>query len=196
MRASLIKLYEASTYAYPPFHEPFLIEDTVIRDFLGSGRDERAGASAFLAKLGAAGSRAISGLGKLVNSNEKSHWFKSASNYAIVDHALGHPKSAAALAKRIWLSFVPMGRDVLTLGDLVEVLGSQRRQEAEECFNALDQNENGDITLSEMVLTVLETGRAQKAVYQGMGDINRAINTLEWIFIGLITMAVTIFVCK
>ena len=115
---------------------------------------------------------------------------------AVVDNALESQKSSAALAKRIWMSLVPEGRDVLTLNDINEVLGPKRRVEAEEAFNALDGNENGDLTLKEMILIVVETGNSRHAVYQGMTDINRAINSLHWILIILITMTVAVFISK
>ena len=112
---------------------------------------------------------------------DRLHYFRSKSTSKIVDHALEDPRASAALAKRIWMSLVPEGRDVMTVDDLVEVIKSHRRAEAEECFRALDENQNGDLTLNEMVLTVIETGRARRSIYQGMTDINRAIAALDWI---------------
>ena len=123
------------------------------------------------------------------------HWFKTKSTTKIVDHALDDPRASAALAKRIWMSIVPEGRDALTVEDIVDVLKSHRRKEAEECFEALDENDNGDLTLNEMVLTVIETGRARRAIFQGMADINRAINTFDWMCCLVIGTVVTVFTC-
>ena len=188
MRNTLIRLYDASTSLYSPFQEPFLSEDSIIRDFTGSRKGSK-----FLSKFSTAGSKLVNGVDTILNNNEKTHWFKSESSYAIVDNALSHQKSAAALAKRIWLSLVPEGYNVMRVDDIVEVLGSDRRLEAEQDFDVIDRNENGDITLSEFVLTVLETSKTRHAVYQGMTDINRAINTLDWICCFFITMAITIY---
>lgn len=124
---------------------------------------------------------------------DKLHLFKTKSTTKIVDHALDDPRASAALAKRVWLSIVPEGRDTLTVEDIVDVLKSHRRKDAEECFDALDENDNGDLTLNEMVLTVIETGRARRAIFQGMCDINRAIKTLDWMCCLVIGAVLTVF---
>ena len=162
-RNALLTLYEASISLYAPFQAEFQSEDMVIRNGKGEGKRK------FLSK------------------------FSSSNPKVIVDHALEDQRSSAAMAKRIWMSLVPEGRDVLTVQDIIEVLGIHRRAEAEEAFANLDKNENGDINLSEMVLIVLETGRTRRVVYQGMTDINRAINVLDWMSRCLIMMAVIIF---
>ena len=188
MRNTLIRLYDASTSLHSPFQEPFRSEDSVIRDSTGSRKGSK-----FLSKFSTAGSKLVNGVDTILNNNEKTHWFKSESSYAIVDNALSHQKSAAALAKRIWLSLVPEDYNVMRVDDIIEVLGSDRRVEAEQDFEVIDRNENGDITLNEFVLTVLETSKTRHAVYQGMTDINRAINTLDWTCCFFITMAITIY---
>ena len=129
------------------------------------------------------------------DSKERLQFFKTKTTSKIVDHALEDPRASAALAKRIWMSLVPEGRDVLTVDDIVEVIKSHRRAEAEECFKAIDENQNGDLTLNEMVLTVIETGRARRSIYQGMTDINRAINTLDWICCVVIAVVIAAFTC-
>ena len=188
-RGALAMLYEASTSVYPAFREPFGIEDAIIHDMTGSGK----GAGALLGKINSAGSKVMNGVENFLNPNEKSHWFKSASTYSIVDRALEHQKSSAALAKRIWMSLVPEGRNALTVHDIIEVLGPHRKLDAENSFKVIDENQNGDVTLDEIVLTVLETGNTRHSVYQGMTDINRAINTLDWICVVLTAMTVTIY---
>ena len=119
-----------------------------------------------------------------------------ASPLAVVDNALESQRSAAALAKRIWRSLVPESHSALTANDIIEVLGPKRQEEAEEAFRVLDDNENGDLTLKEMVLTVLETANTRQAVYQGMADIDHAINSLHWIAVILINMTVVVFVSE
>ena len=114
----------------------------------------------------------------------------------LVDRALEDNTSAAALARRIWLSLVPQGRSVLTVDDLVEVIKSHRRAEAEECFRSIDENQNGDITLNELVLSVIELGRSRRSIFQGMSDINHAINTLDWICCIVIAAVLGIYVRK
>jgi hypothetical protein len=121
---------------------------------------------------------------------------KSKKTSRIVDKALEDPRSAAALAKRIWLSLVPQGHDVLTVDHIVEVIKSHRRAEAEQCFNAIDINQNGDLTLNEMVLTVMEMARARRAIFQGMMDIDRALNTLDWILCVILAAVMGAFISK
>ena len=128
--------------------------------------------------------------------SQKLHFFKGKKSIYIVDKALEDPRTSAALAKRIWLSLVPEGRDVLTTDDVVEVIKSHRRQEAEECFAAIDVNHNGDLTLNEMVLTVMEMGRSRRAIYQGMQDIDRALQTLNWILLIVLTGVMGFFIRK
>ena len=127
---------------------------------------------------------------------DKQKFFKKTKSSKIVDFALEDPRSSAALAKRIWMSMVSEGCDVLTAEDLREVLPVNRRIEADECFAVLDENENGDLTLNEMVLAVIETGNARRSIYQGITDINHAIKTLDWIATGVITMVVLAFMRK
>lgn len=131
-----------------------------------------------------------------IKFSQKLQFFKGKKSTYIVDKALEDVRSSAALAKRIWLSLVPEGRDVLTADDIVEVIKSHRRSEAEECFAAIDINHNGDLTLNEMVLTVMEMGRARRAVYQGMLDIDRALQSLDWILLVVLTMVMGIFVSR
>ena len=77
------------------------------------------------------------------------------------------------------MSFVVEGRDALYRDDLIEVLGSNRRTEAEECFACLDRDNNGDISLDEMILTVTEFGRERKSIASSMHDVDQAIVSIH-----------------
>lgn len=124
------------------------------------------------------------------------HSLKTKKTSRIVDRALEDCRSSAALAKRIWLSLVPEGRDVLTIDDVVEVIKSHRRAEAEKCFNAIDINQNGDLTLNEMVLAVMEMARERRSIFQGMMDIDRALSALDWILISVIGAVMAAYLGK
>ena len=126
----------------------------------------------------------------------KIHRLTSNSTSRIVDKALENNRSSAALAKRIWLSLVPQGRDTLTVDDLVEVIKSHRRLEAEDCFRAIDINQNGDLTLNEMVLTVMQMGRERRSIYQGMMDIDRALNSFDWICVVVMASVIAAYLGK
>ncbi|KAH6667119.1 hypothetical protein B0J14DRAFT_676771 [Halenospora varia] len=78
--------------------------------------------------------------------------------------ALEKTRSSEVLAKRLWMSFVVEGKEALYAENVREVLGSAYKEEADEAFAALDQDENGDISLNEMIMKVVESGRGREAV--------------------------------
>ena len=181
LQRALGTLYEASVYLYPLYSDAFLVEDSIIRSHSTRGDDSPSkGAGLFLQKLGI-GSKVSDAFGRLLNTDGDSHWFKPSASYSIVGRALEHPKSAAALGTRIWASLVAEGKDAMTVEDIAEALGPHSRELAEECFRTLDENENKDILLNEMVMSVVEAGRVRHAIFQGMHDINHAINTFEFV---------------
>lgn len=82
--------------------------------------------------------------------------FDSNTSAAIVAEALEKQRASEALAKRIWMSFVCEGNDALHIEDITDVLGQDRREEAEECFAFLDKDGNGDVSLDEMVRVLIQ----------------------------------------
>jgi hypothetical protein len=197
MQTALSTLYEASLQLYPAYQEPFATEDYIIRHFTAlEENNPSGGAGQFLRKLGMAGDKITDILGNVLNSGSQSHWFKPDVPYAIVGHALEHPRSAAALATRIWQSLVSEGNDKLTVDDIAEVLGPHKREDAEKFFKILDENENKDIELDELAMTVVELGRIRHAIFQGMNDMNHAINTFDWIALTAIAFTMIFFIRK
>ena len=198
MQAALTTLYEASVSLYPVSHGQFYIEDSIIRDSgIGSDQDSAPkGALAFLQKVGKSGDKLVGTVRRFVDPDERRKNFRPDSSYATVGRALEHPRAATALAKRMWMSLVIEGKDALVIEDVAEVLGPHRREEAAECFRVLDENENGDIHLNEMVLTVVEAGRLRHNVFQGMHDMNHTINTFDWICLLLIAALMIFYIRK
>ena len=96
-----------------------------------------------------------------------------------VIQALGRKKATEALARRIWMSYVVEGRYALYLEDIVEVLGYGREAEAQKCFKMLDRDDNGDVSLDEMVLTVAEFGHMRTSLVYSLHDVDHAINFLD-----------------
>ena len=96
----------------------------------------------------------------------------STSAHAVVVEALETEDASKALAKRIWLSFVGEGRNVLYKKDLEEVLGPQESSIdiADEIFGHLDKDRNGDVSLEEMTTLVLNIALERR---------NRAISMHE-----------------
>ncbi|KAK0644083.1 hypothetical protein B0T16DRAFT_447842 [Cercophora newfieldiana] len=190
LQNALMALYEASVYLYPVGCPEFADEDVMIGNATGAEHGEhRVRATRYLAKLGIDSYALTSFFGNFLSADPKSHWLRPASTYATVERAAANPKSAAALARRIWMSMVPMGKDSLKSSDIAEVLGPFRKEEAQKYFTALDQNEMGDIRLDEMEWTVTEAGKIRNTIYRGMQNADHCINTLDWIlllFIGVI----------
>ena len=182
MQRALCTLYEASVYLHPLYSDTFLVEDSIIHSHAVDRREcPSHGAGLFLQKLGL-GSRVSDVFSRLVNPDGDSHWFQPSAPYAVVGRALEHPKSAAALGTRIWTSIVAEGKDTLTVDDIAEALGTHSQEQAYDCFQILDENENNDILLNEMVMTTVEAGRIRQAIFQGMHDINHAINTFKFVY--------------
>ena len=116
--------------------------------------------------------------------------FNPNSAHSVVLTALEKDKSAEALARHVWMSFVVEGKNQLYEDDLLEVMGTKRQEEARECFTAIDRDGNGDISLDEMILTVNEYARQRKLINSSMHDMDQAIDALD----GLI-LTVAIIVC-
>ncbi|KAH8902101.1 hypothetical protein BR93DRAFT_887864 [Coniochaeta sp. PMI_546] len=197
MHNALMTLYDASVYLYPPGRGQFEDEDLIIRNATGAEHGEhRVRATSYLSRLGIDSYGMTSFFGNFMTSGAatKSHWLRPASTYAIVERALANPKSAAALAKRIWMSLVVVGQKSLRKEDIAEVLGPFRREEAERIFKVLDENESGDIQLDEMVWTVVEAGRIRHAIFQNMHDIDHCINTFDWVALTMLAVVMVFFI--
>ena len=119
--------------------------------------------------------------------------FNPNSAHTIVIEALEKNRSAEALARRLWMSFVVEGKNSLFQEDILEVLGGGSQVEAEECFTALDRDGNGDISLDEMILTVTEFGRERKSIATSMHDVDQAINVLDGL-LATVVFIVCVFV--
>jgi hypothetical protein len=98
---------------------------------------------------------------------------------SIVTECLEKTKSAKALAQWLWFSFVMEENDCLHLSDVQEVLGSQSQNTAEECFEMLNPDENGDVTLDEITMKLTELLLDRNAIARSMHDISQAIKALD-----------------
>ena len=91
------------------------------------------------------------------------------------------------------MSFVVEGKDALYPDDIREVLGPARQEEADEAFAAIDQDGNGDISLDEMIMKVVEISTDRKAIASSMNDIGQAIGVFDQVLV-LIAFLIMIFV--
>lgn len=185
------KLYEASRKMFPVYCPEFEAEDYVINDsIIGIGKKGKSHTGMGSVSpmrliqnvgqnVGRVGDKIGAAFGHVAHEITGKKVFDSSSAHSIVILALEKRKSSEALARRLWMSFVLSGRDALYIDDLYDVFGAGHRDEADECFSALDRDDNGDISLDEMVLTVTEFGTARDSISKSMHDVDQAIHVLD-----------------
>ena len=183
-------LYDASRTLFPAYCHEFAEEDYLIHDALeielrdgkkvmGHHRSGSATPLRILQNVGRFGDKLTSAVGNVASEITGKQVFNPNSAHSVVVEALEKNKSSEALAKRLWMSFVVEGKDALYQEDIEEVLGADRRVEAEECFASLDRDGNGDISLDEMILTVCEIGRERHSIANSLHDVDQAISVLD-----------------
>ncbi len=189
-------LYDASRSLFPAYCQEFSEEDYIINDSIelgertnNQGRPGSATPIRLLQNVGRFGDKITQGFGNIASEVTGKHVFNPNSAHSIVVEALEKNKSSEALAKRLWMSFVVEGKEALYLEDIVEVLGADRRNEAEEAFATLDRDGNGDISLDEMVLTVCEFGKERHSIANSLHDVDQAINVLDKLLLAIVFIA-------
>ena len=181
-------LYDASTALFPAYCSEFANEDYIINDgleLLGSkdtSHHARSGSATpmrLMQNVGRVGDKLTAAVGNVASEITGKNVFNATSAHSVIIEALEKNRSSEALARRLWMSFVMEGKDALYQEDIADVLGPDRKEEAEECFACLDRDGNGDISLDEMILTVCEFGRERHAIANSMHDVDQAINVLD-----------------
>lgn len=191
-------LYEASRTLFPMYCDEFIEEDYVINDsieaMLGKTKGHHRSGSATPLKLigdiGRIGDKVTSVFGNIASEITGKQVFNPTSAHSIVVEALEKTRSSEALAKRLWMSFVVEGKEALYEEDIKEVLGPARKEEAQEAFAALDNDGNGDISLEEMIMKVVEIGRDRKAIAASMRDVGQAIGVLDSVLVTILFVIV------
>lgn len=196
-------LYDASRTLFPMYCPEFEDEDYIIADSVLAQTGKRIGASAASAPLkfvgniggniGRVGDKVTAAFGNVASEITGKQVFNPNSAHSIVIEALEKSKPSEALARRIWMSFVCEGRDALYLDDLEEVLGPAYKEEAEEAFNAVDSDMNGDISLDEMSRKVVEVSKERKAITEGMKDIGQALRVFDKVLM-FVVLLIVIFI--
>ncbi|KAI9794335.1 MAG: hypothetical protein M1835_006637 [Candelina submexicana] len=194
-------LYDASRALFPAYCNEFAEEDYIINDSINLAavkkrshhHDGTATPMKLIRDVGRVGDKVTHAFGNVASEITGKQVFNPNSAHSIVVEALEKNSSSEALAKRLWMSFVVEGRESLYQEDLAEVLGPERRNEAEECFASLDRDGNGDISLDEMILTVVEFGRERHSIANSMHDVDQAINVLDGL-LSTIVFVIVVFV--
>jgi hypothetical protein len=180
-------LYEASRTLFPAYCSEFAEEDYIINDSVTVGTklkgDQQRYSSAaplrLIQNVGRVGDKITAAFGTVASELTGKQVFNPTSAHSVVVEALEKRRSSEALAKRIWSSFVVEGKDALYQDDIVEVLGADRQTDAEEAFADIDRDCNGDISLDEMIHTVVEFGRERHDIAQSLADVDQAIHALD-----------------
>ena len=179
-------LYDASLHLFHAYCNEFAEEDYIIHDAInipsskhGHKRSGSATPMRLLMNVGRFGDKLTSAFGNIASEVTGKQVFNPESAHSIVVEALEKNRSSEALAKRLWMSFVVEGKEALFMDDIVEVLGADHRVDAEEAFEILDRDSNGDISLDEMILTVCEFGKERHSIASSLHDVDQAINVLD-----------------
>lgn len=102
--------------------------------------------------------------------------------HTIVTEALEAATSSDSLDRRIWRSFVPLTGDALTQKDLEKAFTAARIRDVQELFALLDLDQNGDVSLEEMISTVIRMGQERIAIWKSTHDIKSAVRVLDHFF--------------
>ena len=180
-------LYDASRSLFPAYCPEFAEEDYIINDSIELGEidgtsHKRSGSATpmrLLQNVGRFGDKLTSAFGNIAHEVTGKQVFNPNSAHSIVVEALEKNRSSEALAKRLWMSFVVEGKEALFREDVVEVLGADRHEDAEDAFSVLDRDGNGDISLDEMILTICEFGKERHSITNSLHDVDQAINVLD-----------------
>jgi hypothetical protein len=194
-------LFEASRTLFPMYCPEFREEDYVISDSIevmlantlstpGHKRSGSVTPMRLIGNIGRVGDKVTSVFGNIASEITGKQVFNPNSAHSVIVEALEKTRSSEALAKRIWMSFVVEGREALYPEDIEEVLGPARKDEATEAFSALDNDGNGDISLDEMIMKIVEIGRDRKAISASMRDVGQAIGVLDQVLVAILFIIV------
>lgn len=181
-------LYEASAILHPPYCAKFADDDYIINQSMlstvgmniqGVADIQTVAPRRVFDDLGRLGTGVTSMLGNIVAEVTGGKHVDSKSPHAVVSWALERTPASEALARRVFLSLAEEGSDALYVKDIERVLGADNDHEVEEIFHALDKDGNGDVSLEEMTMMVIELGEGRRATTKSLHDVDRAIKALD-----------------
>jgi hypothetical protein len=181
-------LYEASAILYPPYCPKFVDDDytinTSILSTVGKGIQEVADIQGstpvrLFDNLGRLGTGVTSVFRNIASEVTGNQTLDSKSPHAIISWPLERRPASEALAHRVFTALVAEGNDALYQKDIERVLGAENEREVEEIFHALDKDGNGDVSLDEMTMMVIELGEGRRAMTRSLHDVDRAIKALD-----------------
>lgn len=95
----------------------------------------------------------------------------------MVSNAISSANKSKQLARRLFWSFVPRGRQTLQLQDIITFFPA--REEAEAAFAMFDADENGDASLEECEMACMDVHRERLALASSMRDLDSAVGRLD-----------------
>jgi len=173
--AMLDALYVQSTRLHEPFCERFAQDDYTIL----TGIVDKKESSQLLTNLRFAGREVAQMFGQMTSDITGASLFNTQAAHTIVTEALEATTSSEALARRIWHSFVPIGGEALTQADLERAFPPQHVHDVDELFGLLDVDRNGDVSLDEMILTVVRLGQDRISIWKSTHDLKAAVRILD-----------------
>ncbi|KAK4048978.1 hypothetical protein OIO90_005613 [Microbotryomycetes sp. JL221] len=102
---------------------------------------------------------------------------------SMVIQALQSSKKSKYLARRIFYSFCPSYRTSLVLADVSRCFPD--RDTADRAFAMFDRDGNGDATLQELELSLMDVHRERLALSRSMRDIDSAVGRLDNIIMSI-----------
>jgi hypothetical protein len=191
----LDSLYAASTALFPAYCPEFRNEDYIILTGVDSRKNKDVNAQ-LVGKLAWVGENMHSVVGNVAGEFTGSQGFNPTAAHNVVIEALEMKTSSEALGRRLWLSLVEEGKDALYRNDIQDILGSHRKEEAEDIFNTLDTDQNGDISLEEMIMMVTDIATERKAIARSMHDVGQAVKVLDRFLSVMVLLALGIIYGK
>ncbi|KJR85407.1 Mechanosensitive ion channel family protein [Sporothrix schenckii 1099-18] len=193
-------MYDASRTLFPMYCEEFAEEDYIINDSIeamlgkpgsrGKNKGSAVAPMRIIGNVGRFGDKVTSVFGNLASEITGKQVFNPNSAHSIVVEALEKTRSSEALARRIWMSFVVEDNEALYPADIQEVLGPTHKEDADECFAAIDADSNGDISLEEMIRKVVQIGKERKAMANSLKDISEALAAFDSVLLFLVLLVV------
>lgn len=188
-------LYEASAILYPPYCAKFANDDYAINSTLISevGKNiqevtaiQTVSPTRIFDDLGRLGNGVTSIFGGIVAEVTGTERMDAKSSHSVVTWALERKAGSEALARRVFYSLVGEGHDALYIHDIERVLGAENEREVEEIFGALDKDGNGDVSLAEMTMMVIELGEGRQSMALSLHDVDRAIKALDTVLLCIV----------
>jgi hypothetical protein len=179
-------MYDVSRQRFYDNHPLFIEDDLDIHDTKGYRKDRHGrlrskdqSTAEFMTNLSSTADKLTSVVGYLVSDIAGKQVLMPTASGPIVEAALERPVSAEALARRIWNSFTNFGETQLDQATITAMLGPGREAQAVYIHSKVDADENGDLTIEEMVELVKKVASDRQTIWEGANNVKDAIKVLD-----------------